>query len=161
MALRMTSNLQKVCTAIPATRTSLPIVSVPTFAPLRHQSASKSPSRHAVIVAAEKGTSSGKGSSGSSVNYEELISEVQAKWDAIDDKPTIITYLVASVAILWVSSSVVNAFSGLPLIPKLLQLVGLVYTAWFVYRYLLFKSSRAELVEDIDSLKKKITGGED
>jgi len=47
-----------------------------------------------------------------------------------------------------------------PQIPKLFELVGLGYTAWFVYRYLLFKDSREELVKDVDSLKKKITGGE-
>ena len=44
-----------------------------------------------------------------------------------------------------------------PLVPKLLELVGLGYTAWFVYRYLLFKSSREELLADIEELKKKIT----
>jgi len=36
--------------------------------------------------------------------------------------------------------------------------VGLGYTAWFTYRYLLFKSSREELLEDIEELKKKISG---
>jgi hypothetical protein len=41
-------------------------------------------------------------------------------------------------------------------LPKAFELVGLGYTAWFTYRYLLFKSSREELVEDIESLKKKI-----
>lgn len=34
------------------------------------------------------------------------------------------------------------------------------YTAWFVYRYLLFKDSREELVKDVEDLKKKITGGD-
>ena len=46
-----------------------------------------------------------------------------------------------------------------PQVPKLFELVGLGYTAWFTYRYLLFKSSREELVEDIESLKKKIRCG--
>jgi len=41
-------------------------------------------------------------------------------------------------------------------LPKAFELVGLGYSAWFTYRYLLFKSSREELVEDIESLKKKI-----
>jgi hypothetical protein len=41
-------------------------------------------------------------------------------------------------------------------LPKLFELVGLGYSAWFTYRYLLFKSSREELVEDIETLKKKI-----
>jgi hypothetical protein len=39
-----------------------------------------------------------------------------------------------------------------------MELVGLTYTGWFVYRYLLFKSSRKELVEDIEELKRKVTG---
>jgi len=34
-----------------------------------------------------------------------------------------------------------------PQLPKLMELVGLGYTAWFVYRYLLFKDSREELVK--------------
>ncbi|KAG2661314.1 hypothetical protein PVAP13_1KG497900 [Panicum virgatum] len=45
-------------------------------------------------------------------------------------------------------------------LPKIMELVGLGYTGWFVYRYLLFKESRKELAEDIESLKKKIAGTE-
>jgi hypothetical protein len=32
-------------------------------------------------------------------------------------------------------------------IPKAFELVGLTYSGWFTYRYLLFKSSREELVK--------------
>jgi hypothetical protein len=39
-----------------------------------------------------------------------------------------------------------------------MELVGLGYSSWFVYRYLLFKESRAELLEDIESLKQQISG---
>lgn len=46
-----------------------------------------------------------------------------------------------------------------PQLPKIFELVGLGYSAWFTYRYLLFKSSREELVEDIEALKKKIRWG--
>ena len=45
-------------------------------------------------------------------------------------------------------------------LPKLLELVGLTYTGWFVYRYLLFKESREELVEEVNQIKAKITGSE-
>ncbi|KAJ0590346.1 putative cyanobacterial aminoacyl-tRNA synthetase, CAAD domain, protein CURVATURE THYLAKOID 1 [Helianthus annuus] len=41
-----------------------------------------------------------------------------------------------------------------------MELVGLGYSGWFVYRYLLFKSSRKELATDIESIKKKIAGTE-
>ncbi|MBL2480717.1 hypothetical protein ELJ58_32895, partial [Klebsiella pneumoniae] len=60
----------------------------------------------------------------------------------------------------WLSSLRVTAVNSVPLPPKIMELVGLGYTGWFVYRYLLFKSSRKELATDIESLKKKITGTE-
>lgn len=52
----------------------------------------------------------------------------------------------------------VTSVNGIPLLPKLFELVGLGYSAWFTYRYLLFKSSRQELVNDLEDLKKKISG---
>ncbi|KAH7332242.1 hypothetical protein KP509_20G077500 [Ceratopteris richardii] len=40
---------------------------------------------------------------------------------------------------------------------KILELVGLGYSGWFVCRYLLFKENRKELVVEIEKLKTKIT----
>jgi hypothetical protein len=42
-----------------------------------------------------------------------------------------------------------------------MELIGLGYTGWFAYRYLLFKSNRKELVSEIEELKSKITGSTD
>lgn len=78
----------------------------------------------------------------------------------MEDKNSFIAYSAGALGALWIASSVVNAFNGIPLLPKVFELVGLVYASWFVYRYLLFKSSRAELADDIDELKKKVTGGD-
>ena len=39
-----------------------------------------------------------------------------------------------------------------------MELVGLGYTVWFTYRYLIFKSSRDELKKEIEELKSKISG---
>ena len=77
--------------------------------------------------------------------------------EAVDDKPSAVLYAGGAVVLLWLASTVVGAVNAIPLVPKLLELVGLGYTAWFVYRYLLFKSSREELLADIEELKKKIT----
>lgn len=57
----------------------------------------------------------------------------------MEDKTSVIVYGSGAVALLWISSTVVGAINGIPLIPKFLELVGLGYTAWFTYRYLLFK----------------------
>lgn len=61
---------------------------------------------------------------------------------------------------LWVSSSIVGSINSLPLVPKLMELIGLGYSGWFVYRYMLYKDSREELGEEIESLKAKISGEE-
>lgn len=79
------------------------------------------------------------------------------QWDAVEDKPSALLYAGGAVVLLWLASTVVGAVNAVPLLPKLLELVGLGYTSWFVYRYLLFKSSREELLADIEELKKKIT----
>jgi hypothetical protein len=43
-------------------------------------------------------------------------------------------------------------------VPKLMELIGLGYSSWFVYRYLLFKDNRKDLVADVEELKSKIGG---
>lgn len=81
----------------------------------------------------------------------------KSQWEAVEDKPSALLYAGGAVVLLWLASTVVGAVNAVPLLPKLLELVGLGYTSWFVYRYLLFKSSREELLADIEELKKKIT----
>lgn len=80
------------------------------------------------------------------------------QWDATENKTTVGIYAGGAVVALWFSSTIVGAINSVPLLPKIMELIGLGYTGWFVYRYLLFKSSRKELVEDIETLKGKITG---
>ncbi|KAJ1253975.1 hypothetical protein BS78_10G113100 [Paspalum vaginatum] len=95
-----------------------------------------------------------------SASGDELIEDLKAKWDAVEDKPTVLLYGGGAIVALWLTSVVVGAINAVPLLPKILELVGLGYTGWFVYRYLLFKESRKELASDIETLKKKIAGTE-
>ncbi|PNY11568.1 thylakoid membrane phosphoprotein 14 chloroplastic-like [Trifolium pratense] len=81
-------------------------------------------------------------------------------WDAVENKSTVLVYGGGALVAVWLSSILVGAINSVPLLPKIMELVGLGYTGWFVYRYLLFKSSRKELATDIDALKKKIAGTE-
>lgn len=80
------------------------------------------------------------------------------QWDKVENKTGVIVYASAAVVALWLSNTVIGALNNVPLLPKLFELVGLSYSAWFTYRYLLFKSSREELVKDIEVLKKKVAG---
>ncbi|KAM7472265.1 hypothetical protein LguiA_010448 [Lonicera macranthoides] len=94
----------------------------------------------------------------SGVDAGEVFADLKEKWDAIEDKSTVLLYGGGAIVGIWLSSIVVGAINSVPVLPKLMELVGLGYTGWFVYRYLLFKSSRKELATDIESLKKKIAG---
>ncbi|EPS57813.1 hypothetical protein M569_17004 [Genlisea aurea] len=94
------------------------------------------------------------------IDATELLTDLKEKWDGVENKPTVVLYGGGAIAAVWLASALVGAINSVPLLPKILELVGLGYTGWFVYRYLLFKSSRKELAEDIEALKKKIAGFE-
>ncbi|KAK4746465.1 hypothetical protein SAY87_012777 [Trapa incisa] len=96
----------------------------------------------------------------SPIDANELFTDLKEKWDSLENKSTVILYGGGAIVAVWLSSVVVGAINSVPLLPKFMELVGLGYTGWFVYRYLLFKSSRKELVTDIEAIKKKIAGTE-
>lgn len=54
--------------------------------------------------------------------------------------------------------SVLDAINSIPLLAPTCELVGIGYTVWFVYRYLLQASTRQELSEEIESFKGQILG---
>ncbi|KAL6557150.1 Protein CURVATURE THYLAKOID 1A, chloroplastic [Orobanche minor] len=94
------------------------------------------------------------------LDVNELLTDLKEKWDAVENKPTVITYGGGVVVGVWLAAIVVGAVDSIPLLPKIMELVGLGYTGWFVYRYLLFESGRKELATDIEDIKKKIAGTE-
>ncbi|KAM7261270.1 hypothetical protein ACFE04_026745 [Oxalis oulophora] len=94
------------------------------------------------------------------IDTTELFTDLKEKWDAVENKSTVLLYGGGALVAVWLSSVVVGAINSVPLVPKIMELVGLGYSGWFVYRYLLFKQSRKELATDIEDLKKKIAGTE-
>ncbi|XP_073126053.1 protein CURVATURE THYLAKOID 1A, chloroplastic-like [Henckelia pumila] len=96
----------------------------------------------------------------SSIDANELFTDLKEKWDGLENKSTVLLYGGGAIVGVWLASIVVSAVNSVPLLPKIMELVGLGYAGWFVYRYLLFKSSRKELATDIEELKKKISGAE-
>ena len=57
-----------------------------------------------------------------------------------------------------VTLAIVAAINDIPLLAPMFELVGLGYTGWFVYRYMLTKTSRQELVQEFESLKTQVVG---
>lgn len=56
--------------------------------------------------------------------------------------------------------ALVDAIDDIPLVAPIFELIGLGYTAWFVYRYLLTAASRQELSQEIQTLKNQVFGTE-
>merc|ERR1712017_12079 len=84
-----------------------------------------------------------------SLEIEQVVKDLSDRWDKVEDKTSVILYGSGAIVLLWLASTIVGSVSNIPLLPKLMELVGLSYTAWFTYRYLLMKTTRQELVQDI------------
>ncbi|XP_057454735.1 protein CURVATURE THYLAKOID 1A, chloroplastic [Lotus japonicus] len=146
-----TTNITR-CSALPYLPPRVSTTTTTLFSPsLKHFSESRKPSLLQTRASSDET---------SSVDTNELISDLKEKWDAVENKSTVIIYGGGALVAVWLSSILVGAINSVPLLPKIMELVGLGYTGWFVYRYLLFKSSRKELATDIESIKKKIAGTE-
>jgi len=53
---------------------------------------------------------------------------------------------------------VLDALNDVPLVAPVFELIGMGYTGWFVYRYLLKASTRQELLTEVDSFKEQVVG---
>ncbi|KAG7991134.1 hypothetical protein I3843_02G060200 [Carya illinoinensis] len=56
---------------------------------------------------------------------------------------------------LWFASAIVGAIDSIPL---LMEVVGLGYTLWFSYCYLIFKKNREELNAKIEEFNREVLG---
>ncbi|MGC8452443.1 MAG: CAAD domain-containing protein [Cylindrospermopsis raciborskii] len=54
--------------------------------------------------------------------------------------------------------AVLDSLNDIPLVAPTFELIGIGYSGWFVYRYLLKASTREELTSEIDTLKSQVFG---
>ncbi|TAF08872.1 MAG: hypothetical protein EAZ77_06330 [Nostocales cyanobacterium] len=54
--------------------------------------------------------------------------------------------------------AVLDSLNDIPLVAPTFELIGIGYSAWFVYRYLLKASTRQELTSEITTLKSQVVG---
>ncbi|MEW5306253.1 MAG: hypothetical protein WDW36_008731 [Sanguina aurantia] len=77
------------------------------------------------------------------------------------DKPAFAAITLGSILLLWIGSYTLSAVERIPLIPKALEFVGLLYTSTFFYKYVLFADGRVQLGQELDALKRKMTTAAD
>ncbi|KAL3527514.1 hypothetical protein ACH5RR_012170 [Cinchona calisaya] len=90
----------------------------------------------------------------------EFLEKLDIKFDS-DDTYSILLLGGGTLAALYLVTAIVRAIDSIPLVPKLLELVGLTYTLWFSTRYLLFEKNREELAAKIEDIKQQIIGSDD
>lgn len=87
------------------------------------------------------------------VDTAQLVAKAKAVADDVAARPgyysSIAGVVGGSVVTLVVASAVVSALDKIPVLPSALELIGLAYTSWFVYRFLLQEETREELKEEV------------
>ncbi len=66
--------------------------------------------------------------------------------------------IVGAIVAVKVLLAILDALNDIPLVAPSFELIGIGYSAWFVYRYLLKASTRKELTSEITTLKSQVVG---
>ncbi|RAL45374.1 unnamed protein product [Cuscuta campestris] len=106
------------------------------------------------LIISAKATGESLESSTSSIDFK----SIQNAWDKSEDRIGLIGLGLAGIVGLWASVNLIVAVDKLPLIPSVLEFVGILFSSWFVYRYLLFKPDREELFLSVNKSISDILG---
>uniref|UniRef100_A0A1J3FAC1 Protein CURVATURE THYLAKOID 1B, chloroplastic n=1 Tax=Noccaea caerulescens TaxID=107243 RepID=A0A1J3FAC1_NOCCA len=88
----------------------------------------------------------------------EIVKTAQDAWDKVEDKYAIGSLALAGLVALWGSTGLISAIDRLPLVPGVLELVGIGYTGWFAYKNLIFKPDREVLFQKVKDTYRDILG---
>ncbi|MBD2176035.1 hypothetical protein H6F42_03755 [Pseudanabaena sp. FACHB-1998] len=94
---------------------------------------------------------------------EDIWKQINQLWDQYfgegkKDNLTIAIAVIATIPVLIAVSALLDFLNHLPLLPSIFELVGFVYSLWFIYRYLLLATTRKELTDTISAWKQKVFG---
>ncbi|XP_042022694.1 protein CURVATURE THYLAKOID 1D, chloroplastic-like [Salvia splendens] len=101
-----------------------------------------------------------EGSLVDNLQFLKFLEEFDIKLD-YEDTSSILVFGGGGAVALWLAAAVVGAVDSIPLVPKVLELVGLGYTIWFSSRYLIFKENRDELFATVEQIKQQVLGSKD
>eukprot|EP00928_Gymnodinium_smaydae_P081867 TRINITY_DN65305_c0_g1_i1.p1 TRINITY_DN65305_c0_g1~~TRINITY_DN65305_c0_g1_i1.p1 ORF type:complete len:167 (+),score=4.20 TRINITY_DN65305_c0_g1_i1:75-575(+) len=79
----------------------------------------------------------------------EVVNTIKEAWDKVEDKYAMTSLVVAGLVALWGSTGLISAIDRLPLVPGVLELVGIGYSGWFAYKNLIFKPDRQALIQKL------------
>ncbi|CAM0956353.1 unnamed protein product [Alopecurus aequalis] len=89
----------------------------------------------------------------------EFINALKQEWDRVEDKYAVTTLAVAATLGMWSAGGVVSAIDKLPVVPGLMEVVGIGYSGWFAYKNLLFKPDRKAFFAKVRNIYEDIISG--
>ena len=67
---------------------------------------------------------------------------LQDRWEATEEKPVAIAIAIGALVGLYALNGIVGSVEKIPIFGFLFEVVGILVTGWFAYRYLVFESDR-------------------
>ncbi|KAL7152466.1 hypothetical protein ABFS83_04G098900 [Erythranthe nasuta] len=87
-----------------------------------------------------------------------IVKSVLNVWDKSEDRVALVALGFAGVVGFWAAINLVTSIEKIPVVPSVLELIGLLFSSWFTYRYLLFKPDRQELSQAVSKSISDILG---
>ncbi|MDV2992454.1 MAG: hypothetical protein N4J56_002108 [Chroococcidiopsis sp. SAG 2025] len=84
--------------------------------------------------------------------FTALPQNIRSFWQQYKQPITNILLILLALIAVRVLFAVLAALNSIPLLAPTFQLIGILYSVWFVYRYLRTKSNREELASKLQSL---------
>ncbi len=88
----------------------------------------------------------------------ELPAYIGAFYEQYKSPLTVVGLILVSIVSLKVLLGIVNELNDIPLLAPTFEIIGIGYTVWFVYRYLLRSSNRQQLGQEIQAIKEQVFG---
>jgi len=92
-------------------------------------------------------------------SFLDELPEYIAKFYNENQKPiTVVILILAVIVTVKVVLAILDALNDIPLLAPTFELIGIGYSAWFVYRYLLKVETREELGQEIQAIANQVVG---
>ncbi|KAK9282528.1 hypothetical protein L1049_005448 [Liquidambar formosana] len=107
---------------------------------------------HVGLVAKATGESSESSTSLS------IVKSIQNVWEKSEDRIALVGLGFAAIAALWASANLITAIDKLPLIPSVLEFIGILFSSWFIYRYPLIQTRSGRAVQVVNKSISDVLG---
>ncbi|KAK2078302.1 hypothetical protein QBZ16_004171 [Prototheca wickerhamii] len=87
---------------------------------------------------------------------EELLGAAKGKWNAMEDKPTVIGTVAGGLLTLYIVSGILERLDALPGVSNVFQLLGFLTSGYAAFRYVASEEDRSKIHSGVKGLLKRV-----